>query len=162
MKIKHLVVYLLLTGISNAFAAASIAKLPVSMVQNYADGTSTTLSCKNTNSLDVAPKCTFTVTEGKNKKSFSILTDIPDYLIEFHLAPWRYRYFGELQKNHFSFQMDVECTEKDLKIIDKKLNPRCTLDFKEIDGKLSAREVAITYFDGNEYRTKMRTIIYKD
>lgn len=145
-----------------AFAAANIAKLPIKLTQEYADGVRTEFRCSSQKNWELAPTCFFKIIDKNKSKEFSIDTDIRGYILNFYYSPWNYHFYGELKGKHFNIVMDVECSEEDANFVGKIKNPTCQIFFSESKGKLTANEVAITFFDGQDFQTKTRQFSYKN
>jgi hypothetical protein len=145
-----------------ALPAANIAKLPVKISQIYADGVRTEFRCVSQKNWNIAPTCFFKIIDKQKNKEFAIDTNINGYILNFYYSPWDYHFYGELKGNHFNMVMDVECSEEDADVVGKIKNPTCQISFGESSGKLTASEVIISYFDGNDFQSKTRPLPYRN
>ena len=67
-----------------ALSAANIAKLPIKLTQEYADGVRTEFRCKAEKNWQIAPTCFFKIIDRNKKKEFAVDTDIPGYILNFY------------------------------------------------------------------------------
>lgn len=130
-------------------AAADVAKRPVSVTQDYLDGSSTRFAC-------FEAVCRFSIVKDRREVSY----EVPRVLFGYHLVVDAFNFHEETIRDSFHVSLPVMCTDEDLGMLpEPQVNSaECDMQLEPRADVLIAVHIRVSGIVAGRYMSRLRML----